>query len=193
MIEIWKDIDGHEAYQISSFGNVQRNARKVIVVSKKTGLKSLRTIKSGPSKIFDNGRGYKMMFSCSDGNRSCLYIHRIVASHFLPNPHNYLEVNHIDGNKSNNHVNNLEWSTREMNRLHAIKNNLVAHGERSGTNKLSKSQVIDILNKHHKNPSLNKTELSKEYGVGDVCIHNIITGKKWRREYEEFHYKLNDI
>lgn len=51
-------------------------------------------------------------------------LHRIIAQHFIPNPNNYPEVNHIDGNKLNNHYSNLEWCTAKQNTQHAIINNL---------------------------------------------------------------------
>lgn len=56
--------------------------------------------------------------------KSSLLLHRVIAQHFIPNPYNYPEVNHIDGNKLNNHYSNLEWCTPKQNTQHAIINNL---------------------------------------------------------------------
>ena len=69
----------------------------------------------------DNGRGY---LTVSLGIRNPKYIHRLVAETFLPNENKYPEVNHIDGNKKNNNVSNLEWCTIEYNKRHACKNGL---------------------------------------------------------------------
>lgn len=187
MIEIWKDIAGYEAYQISSFGRLRRNSRQVRTKFSKTGF---RTLSAKPVKICDNGKGYKILCSFIDKKKKNLYIHRLVASHFIPNPHNYQEVNHIDADKSNNHVNNLEWASVVMNRKHAVDNNLVPHGERSPNVKLTKDQVIEILSAHKEYPSINRLALSKKYNVKDTAICRIISGKRWRRVHDEFHSKL---
>lgn len=59
--------------------------------------------------------GYKMVIMYNDGKAHLEYVHRLVAELFIDNPNNYNEINHIDENKANNNVNNLEWCTREYN------------------------------------------------------------------------------
>lgn len=59
-----------------------------------------------------------------DGRRTQVCIHRLVAEHFLPNPYHFDQVNHKDGNKENNHVDNLEWCNQSQNVQHALKNGL---------------------------------------------------------------------
>ena len=66
--------------------------------------------------IADNGSGYKKV--SLRGKQ--FYVHRLVAYMHIPNPHGYTEINHIDGDKSNNHKDNLEWCTRSHNRQHAV-------------------------------------------------------------------------
>lgn len=61
------------------------------------------------------------------GNRKKMYVHRAVATAFIPNPENKSDVNHIDGNKFNNMLSNLEWNTRKENMAHAFANNLVGY------------------------------------------------------------------
>ena len=72
----------------------------------------------------DNGSGYKLVYLMINGKRKSKLIHRLVAEAFIPNPNNLPQVNHIDGDKSNNHVSNLEWCTCEYNNNHAIQNEL---------------------------------------------------------------------
>lgn len=67
----------------------------------------------------DNGKGYLFVALCKSGKHYNRYVHRLVALAFIPNLNNYKEVNHRDGNKSNNHVDNLEWCDRSMNNKHA--------------------------------------------------------------------------
>ena len=70
-------------------------------------------------KISDNGSGYKQIFLRRDGKRYVRLIHRLVAEAFIPNPEGKPEVNHIDANRWNNCVENLEWCTRKENLRHA--------------------------------------------------------------------------
>ena len=100
--EIYKDIVGYEGlYQVSNLGNVR-------------SAKSNKLLK--PSS-----RLYADVDLSKDGIHKRQAIHRLVALHFLPNPKQCNEVNHIDGNKHNNNVENLEWVTQEENRKHARK------------------------------------------------------------------------
>ena len=69
--------------------------------------------------VADNGNGYKYVSLRVNDKSVVKYVHRLVGEHFIPNPHNYPEINHIDHNKANNHVSNLEWCTRQMNSRHS--------------------------------------------------------------------------
>lgn len=79
----------------------------------------------------NNGKGY-LSIHLTDGidNRKRLYIHRIIAEMFIPNPKGLPQVNHIDGNKSNNCVENLEWTTQLENNRHAHKIGLIVEKRR---------------------------------------------------------------
>src|SRR5699024_845781 len=97
-----------------------------------------RILKSVINKDFErklkpliDSKGYPYIDVRFDGKRRCPKIHRLVALAFIPNPENKPQVNHIDGNKENNNINNLEWVTNEENRTHAIKKKLkdeIAYG-----------------------------------------------------------------
>ena len=78
-----------------------------------------------PLKPIKANNGYlHVTLSMEDGRSKQVSIHRLVAEHFIPNPYHYPQVNHIDGNKENNVVTNLEWCTPAENIQHALKNNL---------------------------------------------------------------------
>jgi len=105
-------------------------------------------------------------------------IGRLVAKHFIPNTQNKPQVNHIDGNKQNDCVDNLEWVTNVENILHAFKNGLhTGRGETHCKAKLISSQVIEIrkLSKTHSNK-----QLAKIYGVTDSNINAIVKRKSWK-------------
>ena len=111
MKEIWKDICGYEnRYQISNLGNVKSLYRKV---------KSSNGFKTIPEKQLKlnnrNNSNYLTITLRKCGHKYNMSIHRLVAQTFIPNPNNFPVVNHIDGNKKNNCVSNLEWCTQSHN------------------------------------------------------------------------------
>lgn len=109
MQEIWKDIPGYEElYQISNLGRVR---------SYKLGYKFC-------DRLVYKHKGYIRTALCKNNRCIHFYVHRLVAQVFLPNPDNLPEVNHKDGNKTNNCVDNLEWCTRQENMNHARKTGL---------------------------------------------------------------------
>ena len=119
--EVWKDIEGYEGlYQVSTCGNIKSLAR--IVHSEKRGDYK---IKEKILKQSDTTTGYKKVELCKDNEkRKSFKVHRLVAQAFIPNPNNKPEVNHIDGNKINNNIDNLEWVTSSENSIHAYETGL---------------------------------------------------------------------
>lgn len=102
MEEVWKDIPDYEGlYQISNFGNVKS-------ISRMSYKRKCETIIKKPCL---SGKGYLKVTLCKDGTKKYVFIHRLVAQMFIPNPENKLTVDHIDRNKLNNNVNNLRWAT----------------------------------------------------------------------------------
>lgn len=113
-MEEWKDIEGYEGlYQVSDQGNVKSLARK------RNNSKGSYTQKERILKQSNTTTGYKKVELVKNGQKKSLRVHRLVAQAFIPNPENKPEVNHIDGNKTNNFVSNLEWVTSSENTTHA--------------------------------------------------------------------------
>lgn len=98
--EIFKTIVEFPNYMVSNFGNVKGIYGNIL-------------------KSWSNDSGYNKITLINNGNKFNRFIHRLVANVFIENPNNYNEINHIDGNKSNNHTSNLEWCTHKQNMVHA--------------------------------------------------------------------------
>lgn len=175
--EIWKPIPIRPEYEVSNFGNA-RTIDRWIITTHKTAKFPKRFFKSRPTILFNNGRGYLVLGTQIDLQKKNYYIHRLVAELFIHNPDNKKEVNHLDGNKSNNHVSNLEWVTREENRAHAVRTGLVARGERNGVSKLTDKQVLKI--RSHKRYRGLTSKLAKKYNVSNSSIREILLGINWR-------------
>lgn len=173
--EIWKDIIEMESfYSVSNYGRIVRKSRPV----KTKG--GERNLKERYSKLQNNGRGYLALYVKINGKRTLLYIHRLVAMYFLENPFKLPEVNHKDGNKSNNNVDNLEWITREDNQKHASENNLIKKGEACSYSKLNKNDVLAIRRLYRMNPGFNKCAVARKLNVRDTTIHKIINNQRWK-------------
>jgi hypothetical protein len=99
-------------------------------------------------------------------------VHRIVAETYLPNPFNFSDVNHLDGDKLNNKVSNLEWCSRSANQIHSRDIGT------SGVCKLSMFDAIEIRDLF-KSGKYTKTKLSDMYNVHWYTIHSIIIYKTW--------------
>lgn len=122
MKEIWKDIKGYEGfYQVSNMGRVKGIEREVYSGH---NYSVLRIEKEKIYKGYKVKNGYIYQTLLKNGKRKTFKLHRLVAETFIPNPDNKPQVNHIDGDKENNKVSNLEWVTRKENLNHAYKTGL---------------------------------------------------------------------
>lgn len=115
MIEKWEPIQGYESlYEVSNLGNVK-------------SLSKVRGCCNGGEKILKQQyakSGYMIVGLCKNGKMKSFNVHKLVAKAFIPNFNNKPQINHIDGNKCNNKVDNLEWCTVSENVKHAYDNNL---------------------------------------------------------------------
>ena len=133
------------------------------VINKHTG----KAIK--PQK---NGKGYLRVAI----GKKLLFVHRLVAEKYVPNPENKTQVNHKDGNKLNNKAENLEWVTNKENRNHAMEMGLHFCGEKCSWSKLTNKQV-DFIRNH---TELNSKELAELFEVSDSHIREIRRNESWK-------------
>lgn len=132
-----------------------------------------------------NGKGYLRVWI---GKKLC-FVHRLVAKEYIPNPNNLPQVNHKDGNKLNNHVDNLEWVTNQTNRTHAIENRLHLCGEQCSYSKLNESDVIFIRS----NKELSINQLAEKFGVSRGTISDIIHFRTWKHLKRYAELSLNEV
>lgn len=167
--ELWKPVSEFpDRFMISSHGRVWS------IVSK-------RLLKQGKLKT-----GY-LVISSKIGGRGgrciCKRVHRWVAEEFLDNPDNKPFVNHIDGDKTNNHVSNLEWSTPSANIQHAYDTGLIKapKGQDRPVSKLTDEDVRRIRRVYKARcKEFGGEALARFYGVKRSTVNSIASGKTWK-------------
>lgn len=116
MVETWRDIPGYEGlYQVSNLGRVKRLSRSMEESNGNTRYLKEKILKGGK---FPNG--YRYVCLRKNNENKNMMVHRLVAISFIPNPKSYPVVNHINGIKTDNRVENLEWCTHSKNLKHAV-------------------------------------------------------------------------
>lgn len=117
--EIWKDLPNYEGiYQISNMGRIKSLSRKRLVNKKRNSFCLM------PEKIMvikTDKNGYCHVTLCKNNIRKTYWLHRLVLKNFVENPNNLPQINHINGNKSDNKLKNLEWCTPKHNYHEAVK------------------------------------------------------------------------
>jgi len=171
MEELWKDVIGYEGlYKISNKGNLYSLISKKIIK---------------PSKAYapNKKNGYYLRYYMSkDGKRGKVMAHRLVAMTFigLPSDEKYC-VNHIDGDKTNNNVENLEWCTLSKNIKHAYDNNLKQKltGENAPASKLYLNEVVSIYFLY-KLKKYTLSMLAEMFDISVNTIQDIVYRRSWK-------------
>jgi len=173
MTEKWVEISGYDGfYQVSSLGRVRSMGGWCGSAKKKERFLKLHLTKDG----------YVRVRLIHNGKDKTVRVHRLVAEAFIPNPDGKDTVNHKDGNKENNRVDNLEWAWRTEQMLHAYKLGLkTARIGSTNTNaKLTAEQVRDIRKTYvRQSKEFGTVALSKKYGVTNRVIGLIVNRKAY--------------
>ena len=151
----WTPIEGHEGYSVSNTGTVKNSKGKLLYGSDKDGY----------VRVCVN---YKL-----------IRMHRLVAKAFVENQNNYSEVNHIDGNKKNNHASNLEWCSRSHNTKHSfdLGLNKARKGTESTKSKLTQEQVDFVRNSYiPRHPVFGQSAIARVFGVHNSTLSLICRG-----------------
>ena len=162
--EIWQAYPNNRNYLISTLGRVRGRSGRIL----------------HPAK-------HRQGYLCLKVGRSHCLVHRLVAETFIPNPEHKATVNHINGDKSDNGVVNLEWATQQENNQHAHRTGLAVYTIRqweSATRgyKITKPQAEEIKFKFQSGKSL--LELSIEYNISKAQVCRIVNGKSRNSKYQ---------
>lgn len=171
----FKKIKGFEfAYEVNCDGLIRSIDRTII---RSDGKK--KTFKSKELKPTIHSRGYLRVTLRSPEKSKDMFIHRLVAEAFIENIENKLQVNHINGIKTDNRIENLEWVTSKENINHAFKNDLISRkGIKNSQSKLTELNILSIRKLILKGET--HKEIASKYGVHNSIISNINLGKIWK-------------
>lgn len=168
-MEVWKDIPGYEGkYQVSTQGNIYS--------SRYNRYRKLR----------QDRHGYVFVALNKEGGQHFFLVHRLVAGAFIPNPDGKTEVNHIDGDKKNNRIENLEWVTHDENVQHSfeigLRNKKEIKEPKQSSSKLTKELAQQIRCEYKRNVrGRGYKALAKKYHVSTPSIKDVVHNITWKQ------------
>lgn len=169
--ELWKDLPGHEGvYQVSNLGRIRS-----LILNTRGGVIELSTPRI--LKQFED-KGYCGISLCRNGKKHTKKMHRLVLETFVGPCPEGMECAHLDGNRANNALTNLAWTTRKVNHSHKHLHGTAQIGSRQGSAKLTEGQVAIIKSKF--NTGISMGAIAREYGVCLDTILKIRHGKRWK-------------
>ena len=177
--ELWKPIENYEGvYQVSSKGRVKSLSRAVKYLRANGKVVYVTTEDKIRVVSYDKDGYPQLILVDNSGARACWRVHKLVALAFIDNPSNLPQVNHIDGCKTNNAVENLEWVTSKENSIHAHKTGLAknAEGAESSSAKFTWEEIRYIRS----DTGLLQRELAEVFGVRDSTISLIQNYKTYK-------------
>ena len=179
MEEVFKQIPSFPDYLVSNFGRVKTVSREIRYLHAVTGKEHFRKSVERFLKVqYNDLTGYKFHQLYRNKKMHNKTIHNLVCDAFIENPNNLEFINHIDGNKHNNCLENLERCTREYNHKHATETGLIAKGIRVSTSKLNENMVHAI--KWFLNKGVSHKELSLAFKISRPNINLISNNKAWK-------------
>lgn len=178
-MEIFKLIPTFPDYEVSNYGRVRTKSRRIRYTHAVTGQEHFRVGVERFLKVqFNDLTGYKFHQLYRDKKMYNKPIHQLVADAFLLPVEGAECINHIDGNKHNNEVTNLERCTNKYNHEHASKTGLLANGSRIGTSKLNEKSVVAI--KKLLLGGWSHSEIAELFEVSKSTISLIAENKTWK-------------
>lgn len=177
MIEEWRDVIGYESrYEVSSIGRVRS----------KSYLKHGRN-RYGDISYFTmpkiiatplNNDGYSSMCLSMLGVRTTAVVHRLVAQAFIPNPDNLPQVNHIDSNRANNRVENLEWVTNQQNVQHSYDSGSNSNKGEKHPRKVLTDDIVRQIREMWRH-GLSVINIGKSLGFNRSTVSKVVHGDNW--------------